>query len=328
MRRIIAFALALLLFAGAAPARAEAVKQSAVGYYLDTVITLTCWVEDPAVLDEALEECGRYEALLSRTKEGSDVWRINHAEGQPVTVSDDTIRVLEEARSVSELSGGLFDVTIGQVTVLWDFRSGEAVLPDAEELARAAALCDWRQVQIDGNTVTVPAGCMIDLGGIAKGYIADAVRQFLKDRGVTRGILSFGGNIVTIGTKEGGAPWKIGLQDIDGQPGESMGRIACAREASFVTSGIYERGFEVDGVFYHHILDPATGWPVQNELAAVTVITTESIRGDALSTALFALGLDRGLALAEELPDTEAVFITRNRQFRWTSGAEGMVEIN
>ena len=217
-------------------AHAEMSKESAVGFYLDTVITLTAYTEDVQILNDALEECGRYERLLSRTVEGSDVWNINHAQGKPVTVSDDTIEILQTAASVSEASDGAFDVTIAPASTLWDFTSGAAVLPDARKLEEAAQLIDYTRVEIDGNEVTLPEGMMIDLGGVAKGYIADAVKYYLEDRGIESAILSFGGNIVAIGLKPDGTPWKVGIQDIDEPTGNYM-LVAANYGGSTVTSG-------------------------------------------------------------------------------------------
>ena len=302
-------------------ASAQQKKQTAIGFYLDTVITLTAYVDDAAVLNDALEECGRYERLLSRTVEGSDVWRINHAGGKPVEVSDDTVILLQTARRVSAYSDGAFDVTIAPVSTMWDFTSGAAVVPDADAIARAAALVDYTRMDIDGNTVTLPENMMIDLGGIAKGYIADEVKRYLMERGVKSAVLSFGGNIVTIGMKPDESPWKVGIQDIDRPTGEYM-LVSLNFGGSTVTSGIYERGFEADGVYYHHILDPATGWPVQNELASVTIFSDSSMWGDALATAAFALGPEKGMALIEELNGAEAVFISRDRSVSVTSGAD------
>ena len=233
-------------------AGAEPKKESAVGFYLDTTIMLTAYVNDTQVLQDALGECGRYETLLSRTVEGSDVWRVNHAGGAPVEVSGDTIEIIETARKVSKMSGGAFDITIAPASTLWDFTSGAKTLPDAKALADAASRVDYRLVEVDGNTVTLPEGMMIDLGGIAKGYIADAVKQYLVDRGVKSAILSFGGNIVAIGVKPDGSPWKVGIQDIDKPTGEYMA-VSRNYGGSTVTSGIYERGFELDGAYYHHI---------------------------------------------------------------------------
>jgi len=238
-----------------------------------------------------------------------------------VEVSDVTVEILRTALQVSEMSGGVFDVTIAPVSTLWDFTSGAKVVPDAEVIAEAAARVDYRRVRIDGNVVTLPDGMMIDLGGIAKGYIADEVKQYLMDRGVESAVLSFGGNIVTIGLKPDGSPWKVGIQDIDRPTGEYM-LVSLSYGGSTVTSGIYERGFESDGVYYHHILDPNTGWPIQNRLASVTIFSDSSMWGDALATAAFALGPEDGMALIEEINGAEAVFISRDRSVSATSGAD------
>ena len=239
-RSLITLLVAGLLLCGGCSAQKDLPKQTEVGYYLDTVITLTAYVEDPQVLKDALEECGRYENLLSRTVEGSDVWRINHAEGETVEVSDDTVAILQCAKRISDLSGGAFDATIAPVSTMWDFTSGSAVLPDAEAITRAAGLVDYTKIRIEGNRVTLPAGMMIDLGGIAKGYIADQIRTYLEKRGVKHAILSFGGNVVAIGTKPDGSQWTIGIQDIDKGTGTSMLKT-WSSGGSVVTSGIHRR---------------------------------------------------------------------------------------
>ena len=313
--------MAAMVLCGGCAAKKDLPKQTEVGYYLDTVITLTAYVEDAQVLKDALEECGRYEQLLSRTAEGSDVWRINHADGGAVEVSDDTITILQCAKRISELSGGAFDVTIAPVSTLWDFTSGSAALPDAETVAKAAELVDYTKIETEGKTVTLPAGMMIDLGGIAKGYIADRIREYLEKRGVKSAILSFGGNVVAIGAKPDGSPWTVGIQDIDQGTGTPMLKT-WSSGGSVVTSGIYERGFDLDGVRYHHLLDSETGWPVQNELASVTIVSESSMEGDALSTAAFVMGLEKGTELIESLKGIEAVFIARDRTVTGTSGVK------
>ena len=321
IQKCCAVLLAALLMCGGCAAQKELPKLSEVGFYLDTVITMTAYVEDGQILKDAMSECGRYEKILSRTVEGSDVWRINHADGAPVEVSDDTIAILQCAKRISDLSGGAFDVTIAPVSVLWDFTSGNAVLPDAEEIKKAAEMVDYTKIRVDGNIVSLPAGMMIDLGGIAKGYIADRVKEYLEKRGVKHAVLSFGGNVVAIGLKPDGSEWKVGIQDIDKPTGGSM-LISRNTGGSTVTSGIYERGFDLDGVRYHHLLSAETGWPVQNELASVTIFSDSSMEGDALSTAAFVLGTEEGLKLINSLEGIEAVFIARDRSAVYSSGAE------
>ena len=324
-KRAVLYAMAVvLLLCGGCSAEKELPKLSEVGFYLDTVITLTAYTEDGQILKDAMEECGRYEQMLSRTIEGSDVWRINHANGKPVKVSEDTAAILRCAAEISENSSGAFDITIAPASTMWDFTSGKVELPDTEALAAAAALVDYSKVQLEGNTVTLPEGMMIDLGGIAKGYIADKVKAYLEERGVEHAILSFGGNIVAIGKKPDGKDWKVGIQDIDKPTGEYM-LVVANRGGSTVTSGIYERGFEVDGVRYHHLLNPKTGWPEQNELASVTILSESSMEGDALATAAFILGKEKGLELIESLPGIEAVFIERDRKVTCSSGAKNYI---
>ena len=324
IRKVCTVLVAVMLLCGGCAAEKALPKMTEVGFYLDTVIMLTAYTEDGQVLKDALAECGRYERMLSRTIEGSDVWRINHANGDSVEVSDDTITILRYAKQIGDLSGGVFDVTIAPVSTIWDFTSGAAVLPDTEEIAKAAELVDYTRMELDGNTVKLPAGMMIDLGGIAKGYIADRVKAYLEERGVKHAILSFGGNIVAIGTKPDASAWRVGIQDIDKPTGDYM-LVALNTGGSTVTSGIYERGFDLDGVRYHHLLSPETGWPVQNELASVTIFSESSMEGDALSTTAFVLGTEEGMKLIDSLEGVEAVFIARDRTVIYSAGAEAYI---
>lgn len=294
-------------------------RVSATGLYLDTVVTLTAYGAEKSVLDAALELCADYEAMFSKTIEGSDVWRINHAGGEPVEVAEETITILTCAERISELSGGAFDITIEPVMELWNFTGTTgAELPGADEIAAAAALTDYRKLVINGNVVTLPQSMRIDLGGIAKGFIADAIGEYLRGQNVKHALLNFGGNIVLIADKPDGSAWTIGVQDPD-MPGNSIVNVA-AIDNSLVTSGIYERGFTLDGVLYHHILDTQTGWPVQNELASVTIIADNSMLADALSTACLAMGLDRARTFLEQFDGVEAVFVTRDREVIQTDG--------
>ncbi|WP_294546922.1 FAD:protein FMN transferase [uncultured Pseudoflavonifractor sp.] len=295
-------------------------KQSRVGFFFDTVITIEAYTDDESLLDDAMAECQRYDDLLSKTKEGSDVWKINHADGERVAVSQDTLDIIRKSLEYSALSDGKFDITIEPCVALWDF-TGEnrGVLPDAAELAEAASHVDYTKVDVNDEGVQLPAGETIDLGAIAKGYITDRIKDFLVDRGITCGMLNFGGNVLVIGSKPDGSDWNIGIQDPDSTTGESIAVVPVS-DSAVVTSGIYERGFDLDGVRYHHILDTSTGWPVQNELAGITILASDAFDADALSTTVFAMGLEEGTAFVEGLDGVEAVFITRDDQVSWTSG--------
>lgn len=302
-------------------------KQSRVGMYFDTVVTITVYSNDETLLDDTMNECRRYENLLSKTVEGSDVWRINHAGGERVAVSEDTRDIIGKALEYSRLSNGKFDITVEPCVALWDFSEGsDHMLPDAAVLAQAASKVDYTKIDMNEQGVCLTAGMSIDLGAIAKGYITDRIKDFLVDRGVTCGVLNFGGNVLTIGNKANGEPWNIGIQDPKSSQGESIG-VVPVTDGAVVTSGIYERGFEVDGVRYHHILDTATGWPVQNELAGVTIFSEDAFDGDALSTTVFAMGLEEGTEFVESLDGIDAVFVTREDKVSWTSGLEGRVRL-
>lgn len=290
---------------------------SAVGFYFDTVVTITGYCGED-VLNDALSECAVYEALLSRTIEGSDVWNINNANGAPVTVSDATAEVLSLALAVSRDSGGVFDITTAPVSDLWDFTAENPSLPDSGDISDALTKVDWTKIALDGNTATLPAGMSIDLGGIAKGYIADKIAEYLVSRDVECAVLNFGGNVVMLGEKPDGSDWAVGIQDPAGKTGEYL-TVLKTSARSAVTSGTYERGFDLDGVRYHHILDTETGMPVQNGLASVTVLGESSAAADALSTACFALGVEKGSELLEKY-GMEGVFVDYSGKVHLTDG--------
>ena len=281
---------------------------------LDTVCTVTLYDPvDQGLVAEALDLCAEYEALLSRTIEGSDIWRINNAGGSPVFVDGRTALLLREALGFSALSGGLFDITVGRLCVLWDF-TGDPAVPSPDDLALARGTVDYRQVLIEGavgavgtevaDSVEVRLGnaqAWLDLGGIAKGYIADQLAAFLKGRGVKSAVIDLGGNIVTVGKKPNGGNWNIGVNQPFADRSEIIGSISVG-EASIVTSGIYERMFIEDGTLYHHILDPLSGMPAAGDVVSVTVVSERSMVGDALTTILVLVGSEGAQALLERVP--------------------------
>lgn len=326
MKRCLSALLAVLLLLPALSAckEKEVTQQSQVVFYFDTVTTINIYTNDDKLLSDVEEECLRYERLLSKTVEGSDVWNINHANGQRVAVSEETRALIMMALGYSRQSGGRFDITVEPCVALWDFTGeGMGILPNAGELAAAAEKVDWTQVDVNEDGVMIPAGMSIDLGAIAKGYISDMIAKFLMDRGVTSGYLNVGGNVRAIGSKPDGSPWRIGIQDPEGARDQSIVGVVTLSGDSVVTSGIYERGFVVDGVCYHHILDPETGWPVQNELAGISIVTENACMADALSTTVFTMGLEEGTAFIEGLAGVDAIFVTREGDVIWTSGLDG-----
>lgn len=319
--------LCLLLFSltGCSALQSYSAKNAVISdtnFYFDTVVKITlCGTKDTAILEECFSEMARYEALLSRTQEGSDIWNINHSNGKPVEVSDITIELLELALHYSELSDGVFDPTIASVVSLWNFTDNpEKVLPAETALTEALSHVNYKNIQINDNTVTLlDPEASIDLGGIAKGYIADQLKSFLINKEVTSALINLGGNNLALGTKPGSQPWKIGIQKPFGESSDLAATLSVDGK-SVVTSGNYERYFEKNGLIYHHILDTRTGFPVQNGLSGVTILSESSAVGDALSTTCFALGLDKGMDLIESLEDAEAMFITEDGSIYRSSG--------
>lgn len=325
LRHGFAYGAAILCLAllGCAGCRGKNQPAARSGFALDTAVSITLYAlsadapSAEALLDGCFAELTRYEQLLSAEREESEIGRLNRAEGNPVTVSEETAELLQIGLRYGELTNGALDITIRPASRLWDFR-GNPVLPDPAALSAAAELVDYRNLQLDGFTARLAdKSAAVDLGGIAKGYIADRLTSYLTENGVKSALIDLGGNIAVIGDKEG-KDWKIGIRDpADNQ---ELAAVIPVQNASVVTSGTYERGFWLDGVRYHHLLDPETGWPVQNGLASVTIVSPHSVDGDALSTACFVLGEEKALSLIESLPGVEALFIRDDGSLSATSG--------
>lgn len=299
---------------------------SRTGFYFDTVITVTLYDGmDERVLDECFALAETYENRFSKTVEGSDVWNINHGNGQEVEVHEDTLELVQTALYYAKISNGKIDPTIGAVNKLWDFSeesSGE--LPSDEQLAKALTHVDYRKVVVTEDSVLLrDPEAELDLGFIAKGYIADRMKEYLISQGVTSAIINLGGNVLTIGSKPDGPPFHVGIQ----KPFAESGTMALALpivNQSAVSSGNYERYFMKNGQIYHHILDTATGYPAHTDLTSVTILSSSSMDGDALSTTCFLLGSSQGMELIEALEDTEAVFIQTDGTIIYSSGLESL----
>lgn len=320
MKRL-ALALVFILALSGCQKTREPVSKN--GFLLDTVITVTLYdSEDGDILEGVFDLCAAYEKVFSRTKPESEVYRLNHAGGEAVPVSADVRDVLEKALFYAEKTGGRYDVTICPVVDLWDFTGETPALPDPADIERELERVGWRNIVLEGDTVRLENDARIDLGSIAKGYIADRMADYLRDRGVGSAILNLGGNVMTVGGRPDGTPFRVGVQKPFELRNETIGVVEVAGR-SVVSSGVYERSFTMDGVLYHHILDTATGYPARNGLAGVSVVSDHSVDGDALSTCLFLLGLEEGMALVEELPGVDAIFLTENGEDYFTSGFNG-----
>ena len=342
---LLAFVLCLTLCGCGAPSATEAHRK--VGFYFDTVITLTAYDRDftsenssfftrnkdasdncEVFLDECFALCMRYENLFSSTKEGSDIWNINHANGEAVTVDPATYDLVEKALYYADLSQGIFDPTIGTVTELWNFHAdSDKTVPDEESLKKALSHVDYKKVELrkDSGECSVrllDSAARLDLGGIAKGYIADRLKELYLEKGANSGIINLGGNVLLVGKKPGSdstSSFNVAIQKPFGDDGEAMLTLPLT-DKSLVTSGIYDRYFEKDGRIYHHILDTKTGLPIENNIYSATIVSDSSVDGDALSTICFSLGIEKGMELIESIPDIHVLYITDDYEIVSSAG--------
>lgn len=315
---------------------------------LNTAVQITIYdSQDKALLDDCLALCDKYELVFSRTNEKSELYKLNHrkdtsdkdpnADGQttpyPVSgtadtwhISEDLASLLSQGLSITRESDGAFDIAIAPLTSLWDFTAEDPKVPDDAAIQKALPLCSSDGVTIDGQDITLPSDdIQFDVGAIAKGYIADRLKDFLVKKGVNSAIINLGGNVLCIGSKPNGTPFKIGIQKPFADRNETEAVMDITGK-SVVSSGIYERCFKQGGKLYHHILNPQTGYPYDNGLISVTIISDQSVDGDALSTTCFALGLEDGLKFAEK-KGVQAVFITEDYELHYTDGFQDEINV-
>ena len=308
MKKIISLNLSLvmLLLCGCVQQENKNTK-----FLLNTVVTLTanCSKE---TLDGAFLLCEEYEKLLSRSITESDVYKLNNSDGF-IEVNDHTKKIIERAIYYGDLSSGKFDVTIYGVSSLWDFNN--EVIPSRDEISEALKNVDYQSIVINENSVNL-GGKQIDLGGIAKGYIADRLLEYFKEQNVTEGIIDLGGNIVVFGNRD----YTVGIK----KP-FSTNEIAATvkvKNKTVVTSGVYERYIQKDSTLYHHILDPKTGYSCDSDLLSATIISDTSFDADALSTICILLGVDKAKEFIESIPNTEAIFIDSDQILHYSSGLD------
>jgi len=319
-RILLIFFAAILLMSGCT-AKQSSAHISETRLLLDTYCTITIHGKvDSDLLNEAFELCEEYEALFSITMENSDVWRINHAGGEPVSVDLRTIEVIKSGLEFGELSDGMFDITIGRLSRLWDFSSKlydptshQLLIPSEADIAEALKTVDYTQIHIDGDTVRlINPHAWIDLGAIAKGYIGDKIAEFLLKRGVTGALIDLGGDVVAVGNRQDGSNWRVGVREPFGDSNGLLGVLEISG-ASVVSSGTYERRFEKDGKNYHHILDPNTGMPVTSDVISATVVTENALIGEGLSTIAVLMGSEKVRELYRRVPGLiGAVFVLEN----------------
>lgn len=326
-RRIIAalfVIVSILLIASGCSPKTSNEPVSKTEFVLGTVVTIKIYDNaTDEVFNKVFAKLRDIENKMTINAEDSEVISINSNAGKDfVKVSDDTFHVINSGKHFSELSAGRFDISIGPLVKLWNIGTEYAKVPAKEEIEMKKALVDYNKVILNESEKSVmlkEKGMTLDLGGIAKGYGADAVVDTLKENDVKHAIINLGGNVFAYGNKPDGTLWKVGVQNPYSSRGEYIGIVEVANQ-TVVTSGVYERYFEEDGKKYHHILDPDTGYPVENNIAGISIIAGSSIDADSLSTAAFALGLDKGIELIEKIDNVDAVFVTEDSEAYITSG--------
>ena len=310
---------------------------SATAIKLNTAVTVTIYdSNDRDLLTECMNLCDKYENVFSRTASDSELYKLNHRTLTPVEGTEDTYQVsdslaelISKGLDYSELSKGAFDIAIEPLTSLWDFTAEDPQVPEDSLIQAALPKCDYHNISVDKdkNEITLKTDdTAIELGAIAKGYIADRLKDYLVSQNVKSAIINLGGNVLCIGEKPDNSAFKIGIQKPFADRSETIA-VMDIKDKSVVSSGIYERCFEQNGTLYHHLLNPETGYPYDNGLIAVTIISDKSVDGDALSTTCFALGLEDGMKLAESLDDVQAFFVTSDYEIHYTKDFRKKIKV-
>lgn len=298
---------------------------------MGTVVSVTLYdSNDEGILDKVFTKVKELESTLSINENGTLVDKINESAGiEPVKVDYDTYTVIKKGLEYAKLSNGLFDISVGPIVKLWNIGLPEAKVPTQEEIDSRIPLVGYSDVELNDEENTVflkRQGMMIDLGGVAKGYTADVISDILTEEGVKSAIIDLGGNIFAHGLKVDGSTWRIGIQNPFSDRGDIIGTIT-VKNKSIVTSGIYERYIEKDGIKYHHILSPKTGYPYENEIAGITIISDKSSDGDALSTSVFAMGVEEGMKFVNTQEGIDAIFVTKDNKIYITDGIRDIFKL-
>lgn len=298
-------------------------------FLMDTLVQMRAHGENAEIaVEESMERIREIENLMSKTIETSDIYKLNNNPESEIEIDNESMNVLKKAVEYAEMTEGDFEPTIGSLVELWGIGSEDAAVPEQSEIEAALASTGYNYLDLADNSAEITkAGVKIDLGGIAKGYAAEEVKKVVQKYNIEHAFVNLGGNVLVIGDKVDGSPWKIGIQD----PREGRGNVMAVVDAvdlTIVTSGNYERYFEENGKLYHHILDPKTGYPAENNLLSVSIISENSFDADALSTAVYVMGLEKGMKFIENMEDVDVMFITNDLDVYLSSGLKDIVEIN
>ena len=308
---------------------ADVEKYTNADFAMDTVVSETLYTSGADINTQIGEKLREMETtLLSWTEENSQISQLNNADGKTMEVSDDLAADLEKIRQLSQDSNGAFDPTLGKIIRLWDIAGENPHVPDQSEIDTLLPEVGYEKIQVDGNNVTLLDGCTLDLGAVGKGMGCDLIMDYLQTQGDVFGmILNLGGSsVMTYGEKPDGSSWKVALTDPRDTEGDYLGAITLDANQFLSTSGDYEKYFIEDGIRYHHILDPKTGYPVWNGLTSVTIVCDQGYLADGLSTACFVLGMDAAKPLLEKY-DAEAVFVDEDKNVYVTSGLMDKFEL-
>lgn len=326
MKRFLTSAIVLLIAVSSSGCTGTPKQYERTQELFGTFVSARIYASDASSAEEALDAAfARAKALeqtFSPTIADSELNAVNaSAFSQEIKVSEDFYTLLEQSLAYSKRSEGAFDCSIGELISLWGIGTEDARVPTEGEI-RSTLHSSAHEVitQQDGAVRFLDDRVQLQFGAIAKGYIADEMKEALQAHGIESGTLSLGGNILTIGSKNGDVPWTIGITD-PFAPQEITATVE-VRDLSVVTSGNYERYFEENGSTYHHILNPKTGYPSDAGLISATIIAKSSLQCDALSTAVYVLGAQEGLALIESLDGAECVLITEDGTLQQSSGMD------
>ncbi|WP_303835872.1 FAD:protein FMN transferase [Ruminococcus flavefaciens] len=289
-------------------------------FAMDTYMNIKAYgKEAETALEEAENRIHKLEEELSTTSETSDIWKINHSNGNEVALCDDTAVLIEKAIEVGSCTNGALDITVFPILKEWGFTTGEYHIPEKAKLDTLLSNVDYRKIEIDGNSVSIPYNSEIDLGALAKGYTGDEIMKIFKSHGIDSAIVSLGGNVQAIGSKPDGSAWKVAVRD-PFSPDTDM-CVVEIKDKAVITSGNYERFFTDDyGQKYWHIIDPDDGYPTDNGFVSVTVIGDNGLNCDCLSTALFVAGEDGYENIIKEYADYDFIFVTDDEKILYTKG--------
>ncbi|WP_367179370.1 FAD:protein FMN transferase [Clostridium sp.] len=293
-------------------------------YMMGTIMNFKIYGKNAQVATAlALKRISNIESKMSVNVKTSEISKLNSKAGKSgQKLSSDTYYVIEKSIEYSKLTGGALDATIEPIVSLWGIGTDKERLPSKNEINGKLKLVNYKDIALDKKNSTVKLNGInqaMDLGAIAKGYTADEVKKVLLNNKINSALINLGGNVYAIGTNPDGDDWNIGIQNPLSTRGEYLGTISVT-DKSIVTSGNYERFFIKDGIRYHHIFDPKTGYPAEEGLISTTIVSDKSIDGDALSTSTYILGLDKGIKLVESIKGVEAIFVTKDKKVYVTPG--------